>query len=195
MSIGDSYKTNFETLRTAVKNDDACLLEVYDRITGEPAVMLCAGYTDGEGLANLVPLAQMCAFNPYEKFVMEKEDVAKYYAIGECIAREDKTFLDTIKNVPFIETKQAKAYAILKDHLENAECAAALTPRFVEEVISQLGEHWSLSARELDSWIHHAEHPEEDEEKTDEPASAEVPPPTTDTYTGGQLPTTTRPSR
>lgn len=181
MSIGQSYKTNFDTLREAAANGDLCLLEVYDRITGEPAVMLCAGFMDEEEHANLVPLAQMCAFNPYEKFVVEKEDLAKYYAVGESVARtEDKSFLNTIRDVPYVEGDLAKGYAILLDHLGDEERARAHTRLFVDEVLSKVGDEWSISAKELDSWVHHVEHPEEDKEEADDkggeaPATGKAP--------------------
>ena len=170
MAIAEHYRVNFETLRAAASNGDLCLLEAYDRISGKPAVMLCAAWQDGEtGEVHLVPFAQMCEGNPYEKYVMEREDVAKYYAIGESVARTaDRSFLDTIKDVPYVEEDLAKGYAILKDHLNDHERAMSLTLQFVEEVLSRIGgsdggsageSAWSMSAKELDSWIEHAENP------------------------------------
>lgn len=158
MAIADGHKTNFETIQAAVANEDACLMEVYDRITGEEVVMLCATYKDEEENICFVQLARMVDSDPYESYVTEKENVAKYYAVGESIARtEDRSFLGTIKDVPFIEEPLAKAYAILKDHLNDGKRAGTLVHKFVEEIISKMPEEWSLSALELDAWVAHAE--------------------------------------
>jgi hypothetical protein len=158
MAIADGHKTNFETIQVAVKEGDACLLEVYDRITGEEIVMLCATYKDEEENINFVPLARMVDSDPYDSYVTEKENVAKYYGVGESVARTaDRSFLNTIKDVPFIEEPLAKAYAILKDHLNDGTRAEALAHKFVEEILDKAGEEWSLSALELDAWVMHAE--------------------------------------
>jgi len=158
MAIADGHKTNFETIQVAVKEEDACLLEVYDRITGEEVVMLCATYKDEEENVTFVPLARMVDSDPYESYVTEKENVAKYYGVGESVARtEDRSFLDTIKEVPYVDDTPAKAFAILRDHLGDRDRAITLTDLFVEEVMSKMPEEWSLSALELDAWVAHAE--------------------------------------
>ena len=171
--ISDAHKTNFETLKVAFTNGDIALMEVYERIGGKPVTMLCAVYQDEEEQYNFVPLAQMCEGNPYDSFVTEKENVAKYKGVGESIVRlEDRAFLDTTKNAIFIEENWAKAYTLLKDHLgeDDAARAQSLSDRFVEEVVSQLPEEWSLSALEIDAWIKHAENPDDYEADGAKPA-------------------------
>jgi hypothetical protein len=168
MAIADGHKTNFDTLQVAVKEGDVCLLEVYERVGGKPAVLVCATFQDDEEQVNFVPLARMFDGNPYEEFVTELENVAKYYGVGESVARmPERSFLDTIKDVPFIDQAPAKAYAILRDHLADAKRAQALTPRFVKEILDKAGEEWSLSAMELDAWVMHAEGKHVDENTVD----------------------------
>lgn len=165
MAIKDGHKTNFETLQVAIQEGDACILETYERLSGKPAVLVCATFEDNEQGVNFVPLARMFDGNPYEEFVTELENVAKYYGVGESVARlPERSFLDTIKDVPFIEEPLAKAYAILLDHLDDKERAKTLTPQFVEEILDKAGEEWSLSALELDAWVMHAEGKEVNED-------------------------------
>ena len=210
MPIGDSYKTNFDTLRRAAENGDLCLLEVYDRITGKPAVMLCAGFTDEEEHVNLIPLAQMCDSNPYETHVVETEDIAKYIGVvkgpegheshwvevraddGEVTHLEwqqlysksprhpgsPTSWLYEVSTLSWgnsVSSDKLCAWMLLYHHLEDEERAAALHLQFHKEVIRQLPERegWSMSAKELDSWIHHAEHPEEDSDGTSDEAPAD----------------------
>jgi hypothetical protein len=158
VAIGDSYKTNFDTILAAAENKDLCLLEVYDRLTGEPAVMLCAGFEDENGEANLVPLAQMCAFNPYEKYVTEAEDVAKYRSAAKAIVRiADNSYVDLVNGIPNLDENPARAFGLLRDHLGDPARALHLAPAFAVEVLSKLKDEWSISARELDGWVAHAE--------------------------------------
>lgn len=155
MSIGTSYRTNFDTLNEAVKNGDTCLVEVYDRLTGAPAVMLCAAFTDENDEVTFVPLARMLDGNPYDTYVMEQEDVAKYQGDG---LRAVSRIADdaALRLTPLMENSRALAEAILEDHLEHNDIQD-LVPQFIEEVVSQLPNgSWSLSKKELDSWLEHA---------------------------------------
>jgi hypothetical protein len=190
VSIGDSYKKNFDTLREAAANGDLCLLEVYDRITGTPHVALCAGYIDEEEMANMIPLAMMFDSNPYDTYVNEPELIAKYHGVVKGpeghlehwveVRAEDGevTHLDwrsdwnngpqyTVSSITWgheVSSSFQCAWSVLYHHLQDVERASDLHMQFFDEVISKLPyeQKWSMAAKELDSWVHHAEHPEEE---------------------------------
>lgn len=165
MSIGQSYRTNFDTIRRAAENGDLCLLEVYERTTGKPAVMLCAGFTDENDEVNLIPLAQMLEGNPYETHVTEKENVAKYVGNGHAwVKRVSDDELLSLRR-PHYPGDWEVARVILEDHL--GEVSPLVHHCFLEEMIKPLRGPWSISAPELDSWIAHAR----EEESEDETAS------------------------
>lgn len=69
MAIAPGYKTNFETLISAAKNDDLCLLECQDAVTGKPVITVCAVMRDTDGTIQLAPFAKMFDGDPYEELI------------------------------------------------------------------------------------------------------------------------------
>lgn len=67
LSDNPGYKNNFETIRAAVLNGDDMIMECIDNGTGKPVIVLCARYTDDEGMIVIVPLAKLFDGNPYEQ--------------------------------------------------------------------------------------------------------------------------------
>ena len=65
-ALNDHYKTNFDTLVTAVSNGDVALLSCRDAKTNELRAVVCAVMTDGADKI-LVPLATLCDGNPYDE--------------------------------------------------------------------------------------------------------------------------------
>jgi hypothetical protein len=65
MSLTDSNKSNFETLRQAIKNGDAALMECQLVSTGEPVAVICAVNREVDQSLTFVPIAQLFASNPY----------------------------------------------------------------------------------------------------------------------------------
>jgi hypothetical protein len=65
MSLSDSNKSNFETLRQAIKNGDAALMECQLVSTGEPVAVICAVNREVDQSLTFVPVAQLFASNPY----------------------------------------------------------------------------------------------------------------------------------
>lgn len=179
MAISDAHKTNFETLQVAIKEEDACLLEVYDRLTGEPAVMLCATYKDEDGNITFVPMARVLDSDPYDSYVTEQENVAKY--LGQVdhtrvvVLPEGQPlnlYLHLVNHSPdgfnwgYGGSGPAQlALALLAHHLELKNDPGAYVraqqhyEQFKREVIAQFpqGEPWTLSTLELDAWLAHAE--------------------------------------
>ena len=76
--ISAGYKANFETLRMAIKNNNAGLVGCTDVVTGKPVVTVCAlNVVDGE--YQMVPLAKLFDGNPYEELMPPvPEDDMKY---------------------------------------------------------------------------------------------------------------------
>lgn len=66
--IAEGYKTNFETIQRAAKNNDLALMECQDKSTGKPVMVICAVHFDGEEY-NFSPLAKMFDGNPYEELI------------------------------------------------------------------------------------------------------------------------------
>jgi hypothetical protein len=70
--LNKSDKANFETLRKAILNQDACLLEAKRKSDGKQVSLVCAvnHESDGQGEEEFVmaPLAVMIEGNPYEDF-------------------------------------------------------------------------------------------------------------------------------
>jgi hypothetical protein len=69
MSIAEGYKTNFETLKLAMKYEDVCLMECTDVATKKPAIVICAVNRphDDKGEFVMVPIAKMFDGNPYDE--------------------------------------------------------------------------------------------------------------------------------
>lgn len=194
MTITDGYKRNFETLKTAKDNDDLCLLEVYERKNGNPAVLVCATYKDEEENINFVPLARMLDTNPYKTYVTVKENIAKYEGTVDgdersvvCLGTREllPKCLDVVTHSPdgfnwgYEGSGPAQlALAILVHHCEDTERALEHYQQFKREVIAHMPqeEPWTLSAGEIDAWLSHAEGGEETKTatKTDEGASGLV---------------------
>ncbi len=65
MALTHGYKRNFETLRRAVVQGDAALLECQVAATGEVVAVVCAANRLPDGF-EFVPIATMIAGNPYE---------------------------------------------------------------------------------------------------------------------------------
>ena len=71
MPINESYRANFETLRQAVLNQDACLLEARRKADGQKVALVCAVNDDPgnpEYQYQMVPLAVMVEGDPYKDF-------------------------------------------------------------------------------------------------------------------------------
>jgi hypothetical protein len=69
--ISDAEKQNFETLLSAVRADQICLLSTIDSREQRPAMLLCAvNYQpEADECFEFVPLAVLCDGDPYERFV------------------------------------------------------------------------------------------------------------------------------
>lgn len=67
MAIAQGYVANFETLRRAVRNGDAALVECTDAATGKPVIALCAMQREGNGDTTIVPLARLFDGDPYQE--------------------------------------------------------------------------------------------------------------------------------
>lgn len=65
MAILEGYKSNFETLISAAKNDRLCLMECVDKC-GNTVIAVCA-VNEIEDEFEFVPLAKMFDGNPYEE--------------------------------------------------------------------------------------------------------------------------------
>ncbi|MBU1891225.1 hypothetical protein KJ782_07145 [Patescibacteria group bacterium] len=153
MAISEAYKTNFNTVLAAGNNKDLCLLEVYDRLTGAPAVMLCAGFTDENEKVTIIPLARMVDGDPYQLYVTEPEQVTKYICDGDTILHNDAGNATLIeKHNSGNTTEHTEALSVLTHHLGDYDKAWKLAPRFAEEVIAKLNAPWSLSAADIDEW-------------------------------------------
>jgi hypothetical protein len=69
--INEAEKQNFETLLSAVRADQVCLLSALDSRDQRPAVLLCAvNYQpDAAECYEFVPLAVLCGGDPYTRFI------------------------------------------------------------------------------------------------------------------------------
>lgn len=65
MSLSDQDKANFETLRDAIRNGDAALLECQFLSTGQPTPVICAVNRHLDNSLEFVPIAQLFTRNPY----------------------------------------------------------------------------------------------------------------------------------
>lgn len=67
--ISEGMKANFETLKAAIRNGDAALMEVMDSETGRIEYAVC-GVSIQDGQAVFCPLATLTAVhdNPYERY-------------------------------------------------------------------------------------------------------------------------------
>ena len=68
MSIPDAYRTNFETLLSAARADNLCLVECKDAKTGEPRYVICAVSTF-EGEFVFVPFGHLSDGNPFHAYI------------------------------------------------------------------------------------------------------------------------------
>jgi len=68
MAIPKGAVANFETLKRAILNDDACIMEVMDKETGQLVDAICAVNFDGQSY-QMAPLAVMVRENPYQRFI------------------------------------------------------------------------------------------------------------------------------
>lgn len=66
MAIAEGYKRNFEQLLRAFANGDVALLEVTEKSTKAPAIVVVAVGFDGSEY-HLVPMARMFDGNPYQE--------------------------------------------------------------------------------------------------------------------------------
>ena len=70
MAIKKGYRTNFETLRKAIKNNDAALVECTDATTGATVIALCAVSVDPETNEHIIaPFTKMFDGNPYDELL------------------------------------------------------------------------------------------------------------------------------
>jgi hypothetical protein len=65
MPLSSRDKANFETLRSAIRNGDAALMECQLASSAEPVSVICAVNQDPSGTFAFVPLAQLFANSPY----------------------------------------------------------------------------------------------------------------------------------
>lgn len=67
--IGEGHRANFETLKRAILQGDACILECRDKKTGEDVPVICAVQYSGDDREpyEFVPLAKLFNENPYEE--------------------------------------------------------------------------------------------------------------------------------
>jgi len=65
--LKEGDRKNFETLRRALANGDALLVESRDQATGEYVALVCAAQ-QRDGKMEFVPLAEMVRRNPYEMY-------------------------------------------------------------------------------------------------------------------------------
>lgn len=66
--LNDAYKTNYETLLRAVKNEDLALVSAIRKADQAPVALLCAMHRLPDGNIIPVPLAVMVEGNPFELF-------------------------------------------------------------------------------------------------------------------------------
>jgi hypothetical protein len=67
MAIAEGYKHNFEQLQRAFSNGDIALLEVTEKASGNPAVVIVAVNFDGR-MYDFVPMARMFDGSPDAQF-------------------------------------------------------------------------------------------------------------------------------
>lgn len=167
MPFSEGHKLNFETLKTAKDNNDLCLLEVYERIGGAPVTIICATYKDDEGNINFVPLARMFNEDPYTTLVTTPDMVAKYWGVRS----EPFIYVEgSARQIPNGQASYHLAEMLLIWHLRDHDRVTTLHERFAEEVVTNLPEEWSLSSREIDAWIAHAEGREVESTSTEKPS-------------------------
>lgn len=71
MALAEIQKKKFEALRLAFARDEVCLVEGYDKKTGEPIDLLCAVGQEksAEGpMVTFTPLAEMSRYNLGDRF-------------------------------------------------------------------------------------------------------------------------------
>jgi len=67
--ISEAMMANFETLRRAVKNGDAALMECIDNKTGKPTALIVATAPSENGKEiDITPLAVLFTGDPYEDY-------------------------------------------------------------------------------------------------------------------------------
>ncbi len=66
--IAKGYRDNFETLCRAIRNNDACIVECTDAVTGKPVMVICAVEENGD-IFEMKPFAKLFDGNPYEELI------------------------------------------------------------------------------------------------------------------------------
>lgn len=68
LALKESTKTNFQTIREAFSDGNACLMSLQDVKTGEPIPTICAISTRPDGETYMIPFAIMIEGNPFKMF-------------------------------------------------------------------------------------------------------------------------------
>jgi hypothetical protein len=76
------HKKNFETLRRAVKNGDAALMDCRLRETGESVAVICAVNSGGD--YEFIPLARLFDDDPYQ--LLDPPDSGGGYASPDAVS-------------------------------------------------------------------------------------------------------------
>jgi len=67
--INDAYKSNFDTLVLAAKNDDLALMECTDAVTGEVVMAVCVVIELKSGETDFMPVAKLFNGSPYDELI------------------------------------------------------------------------------------------------------------------------------
>jgi hypothetical protein len=74
--LTEGEKANFETIRQAIKNDDAGVMICEENGTGERVVVICAFSEDPEtDEIRIAPLAKLFKGNPYEELAAPTQEM------------------------------------------------------------------------------------------------------------------------
>ncbi len=68
MSIPDHFRANFETMLSAARAENLCLVECKDALSGEPRYVICA-VSVLEGEFTFVPFGHLAQGNPFEAYI------------------------------------------------------------------------------------------------------------------------------
>lgn len=74
--LSEHSRSNFETLKRAFEDGNACLLECTDKKSGKAVAVICAIQNSGDNKLplELVPFAKMFDDNPYEEVDPPEEE-------------------------------------------------------------------------------------------------------------------------
>jgi len=67
MSIPEGYTNNFNTLLSAVRDNNVCIMECKDIATDKMIIVICAVQPAENGEIEMVPFAKMFDGNPYDE--------------------------------------------------------------------------------------------------------------------------------